>query len=111
LGRDPKELPDDKLLEARDRLERMGFPVAGLSPDQIRQAMIERAESFERDAPTTAAQAAKIILDGVRRKRWRILVGRDAEVLDRLVREAPEDAYGEAFMQRLAAETTWRLGS
>lgn len=111
LGRDPKELPDEKLAEARDRMVHMGFPVEGLTTEQVRQALIAVGDSFESDAPTTAAQAAKIILDGVRAKRWRILVGQDAHVLDRLVREAPEDAYGEAFMQRLAAETTWRLGA
>jgi NAD(P)-dependent dehydrogenase (short-subunit alcohol dehydrogenase family) len=111
LGRDPKELPDEKLAEARDRMTRMGLPVGGLSAEQIRLALIAGGDSFENDAPTTAAQAAKIILDGVRQKRWRILVGRDAEVLDRLVRSAPEDAYGEAFMQKLAAETSWKLGS
>jgi NAD(P)-dependent dehydrogenase (short-subunit alcohol dehydrogenase family) len=111
LGRDPKELPDEKLAEARDRMTRMGLPVAGLSAEQIRLALIAGGDSFENDAPTTAAQAAKVILDGVRAKRWRILVGHDAEVLDRLVRAAPEDAYGEAFMQKLAAETSWRLGA
>jgi len=109
LGRDPKELSDEKLAEARDRMTRMGLPVAGLSAEEIRLALIAAGDSFENDAPTTAAQAAKIILDGVRTKRWRILVGRDAEVLDRLVREAPEEAYGEAFMQKLAAETSWKL--
>ena len=41
----------------------------------------------------TASEAARVILQGVREERWRILVGHDAEVLDRLVREAPEDAY------------------
>jgi NAD(P)-dependent dehydrogenase (short-subunit alcohol dehydrogenase family) len=111
LGRDPKELSDTQLVEARDRMTRMGLPVEGLTPEQIRLALIAGGDAFENDAPTSAAQAAKIILDGVRAKKWRILVGKDAEVLDRLVREAPEDAYGEAFMQRLQAEANWRLGS
>jgi NAD(P)-dependent dehydrogenase (short-subunit alcohol dehydrogenase family) len=110
LGRDPKELPDARLVEARDRMTRMGLPVAGLSPEQIRLALIAVGDSFRDDAPTSAAQAAKIILDGVRAKRWRILVGHDAEVLDRLVRAAPEEAYSEAFMQKLAAEAGWKLG-
>jgi hypothetical protein len=69
------------------------------------------ADAFRDNAPMTAAEAAQAILDGVRAERWRILVGRDAEVLDRLVRERPEEAYGEAFMQRLLAETPWGLGS
>jgi hypothetical protein len=109
LGRDPKELPEDKLVEARDRMTRMGLPVGGLSPEQIRQALIFAGDSFQNDAPTTAAEAARIILDGVRQKRWRILVGQDAQVLDRLVREAPEDAYDEPFMQKLVAEANWKL--
>ena len=111
LGRDPKELPEEKLAEARDRMTRMGLPVAGLSPEQIRLALIAGGDSFRDDAPMTAAEAASVILDGVRQERWRILVGNDAQVLDRLVRAAPEDAYGEAFMQKLVAEANWKLGA
>ena len=111
LGRDPKELPEEKLAEARDRMTRMGLPVAGLSPEQIRLALIAGGDSFRDDAPMTAAEAARVILDGVRQERWRILVGNDAQVLDRLVRAAPEDAYGEAFMQKLVAEANWKLGA
>ena len=51
-----------------------------------------------------------MILDGVRDERWRILVGHDAEVLDRLVRELPEEAYEPSFMEKVRAETTWALG-
>ena len=111
LGRDPKELPEEKLAEARDRMTRMGLPVGGLTPEQIRLALIAGGDSFRDDAPMTAAEAAKVILDGVRQNRWRILVGRDAQVLDQLVRAAPEDAYGEAFMEKLVAEANWKLGS
>ena len=53
--------------------------------------------------PTTAAQAATIILDGVRAERWRILVGDDAVSLDELVREYPNDAYDDAFLPHLKA--------
>jgi len=111
LGRDPKELPEAKLVEARDRMTRMGLPVGGLAPEQIRQALILAGDSFRDDAPTSAADAARVILEGVRQKRWRILVGNDAHVLDRLVREAPEEAYSETFMQKLVAEANWKLGA
>jgi NAD(P)-dependent dehydrogenase (short-subunit alcohol dehydrogenase family) len=37
-----------------------------------------RAEMFRDQAPMSAAQAAQVILDGVREERWRILVGEDA---------------------------------
>lgn len=58
------------------------------------------AEEFGRqfrDAGTRPEQAAAIILDGVRNARWRILVGPDAEALDRAVRAAPEQAYEVEF--------------
>ena len=111
LGRDPKEMSDDDLEQARERLERMGFEAEGVSTDQIRQAMQQRAEDFRDNAPVSAAQAATIILDGVRKEQWRILVGEDAQVLDRMVRETPEEAYEASFMERLVKEANWQLGS
>ena len=56
-------------------------------------------------------EAAKIILDGVKAERWRILVGKDAEKIDRMVREAPERAYDADFFQTLAKEVGWKLGA
>jgi NAD(P)-dependent dehydrogenase (short-subunit alcohol dehydrogenase family) len=51
-------------------------------------------EGFRDSAPVTAAQAATVILDGVREERWRILVGDDAHALDEAVRADPLSAYG-----------------
>jgi hypothetical protein len=48
---------------------------------------------FRDQAPMTAAEAAAVILDGVREERWRILVGEDAHDLDEAVRADPEAAY------------------
>jgi len=110
LGRDPKEMTDDQLEEARDRLVGFGLPVESVSPDQLRQALVMLGEGFRDNAPMTAAEAARVILDGVRAEQWRILVGEDAQVLDRLVREAPEEAYEESFMEKLRKETDWGLG-
>jgi NAD(P)-dependent dehydrogenase (short-subunit alcohol dehydrogenase family) len=110
LGRDPKEMSDDQVEEARARIERAGFPVAGATNDQIRQALVMVGENFRDAAPMTAEEAAQVILDGVKAERWRILVGKDAQVLDRLVREAPEEAYGEPFMERLQKEASFTLG-
>jgi hypothetical protein len=47
-----------------------------------------------------AEEAADVILDGVRNERWRILIGTDTESLDTLVRESPETAYDEDFVER-----------
>ena len=40
----------------------------------------------------------------------RILVGDDAHVLDRMLREDPEGAYTQAFYDRLLEQANWRLG-
>jgi NAD(P)-dependent dehydrogenase (short-subunit alcohol dehydrogenase family) len=111
LGRDPKDLPDEELVSIRDRMERMGFDIGGATHDEIRAALQERAESFRDEAPMTAAEAATIILDGVRNNTWRILVGQDAEILDRLVRENPEEAYEPSFMEQFVAQADWALGN
>lgn len=110
LGRDPKQLSEEQIEEAKKRIERLGFPIEGVSNDQVRQGLQMMAEGFRDNAPMTAEAAAKVILDGVRAERWRILVGKDAELLDRMVRENPEEAYEESFMQRFTAQTTWNLG-
>jgi len=68
----------------------------------------ERGAWFRNSAPTTAAQAATIILDGVRAGRWRILVGEDAQTIDLLVREDPEGAYEADFVTKLHAHGAFR---
>ena len=42
--------------------------------------------------------------------RWRILVGKDAEQIDRLVRAEPERAYDIDFFADLAKKVGWKLG-
>lgn len=61
----------------------------------------ERAAAFRNEAPTSAAQAASTILEGVRAGQWRILVGDDAVLLDQMVRHEPEQAYEPEFVTRL----------
>jgi hypothetical protein len=68
------------------------------------------AENFRDNAPMTAAEAASVILDGVRNETWRILVGEDAKGMDKLVREDPEGAYEPEFMERLRTEAGWAVG-
>jgi NAD(P)-dependent dehydrogenase (short-subunit alcohol dehydrogenase family) len=110
FGRDPKEMTEEQIDQARERMARLGFDLKGVPSDLIRAGIQHQADSFRDDAPMTAAQAAKVILDGVRNDHWRILVGHDAQVIDRLVREAPEDAYEAPFMERLRAQANWRFG-
>ena len=81
-----------------------------VTDEQLREMVAEVGRSFRDNARTTAEVEAAIILDGVRQERWRILVGDDAHRLDKMVREAPDDAYSEAFMTRLRAQQEWNLG-
>ncbi len=104
LGRDPKELTAEQIADVRARMAKLGIDTSPASDEDLRQLMIARAESFRDDAPLTAAQAATIILDGVRANRWRILVGADAEETDRRVRANPELAYEPEFHQALLAD-------
>ena len=103
-------LAPDELARARARIARTGVDVSQV-PDEAIQAMVsEQARRFLEDAPTTAAQAATIILDGVKADRWRILVGEDAVIMDRMVRETPEEAYEVSFYERMTKAVGWQLG-
>ncbi len=109
-GTDSDRLNENEIAAARVRLTASGIDVSTMTDEDVQAAAVERARSFLEDAPTTAAQAAKIILDGVKAERWRILVGDDAHQLDERVRQTPERAYEPEFYQSFAAEVGWRLG-
>ena len=109
-GNESDTLDDAALAQARKGLASRGLPADAMSDDDIRALSAEMARRFRDDAPTSAAQAAKIILDGVKAEQWRILVGADAGVIDSLVREEPEEAYEPAFFQKLAERARWQLG-
>ena len=104
------EVTEGELARARRRYMALGVIDSSASDEQVRQVIDGIGEWFRESAPTTAEQAASIILEGVREERWRILVGDDAHHLDEMVREAPEDAYTEAFLARLRGRTQWNLG-
>jgi hypothetical protein len=88
----------------------MGRDESALSDSDIQAMHAERARRFVTDAPTSAAQAATIILEGVKADRLRILVGPDAHLADEMVRQDPDHAYDEAFFARFAAEAGWYPG-
>jgi NAD(P)-dependent dehydrogenase (short-subunit alcohol dehydrogenase family) len=98
---DPADMTESDLEEWRASLAGFGQPVDHLSTGELRQAVANMGEAFKRSAPLSAEGAAEIILDGVRRGAWRILVGRDAEALDAQVRADPERAYDPAKMGAL----------
>ncbi len=110
LGKpDALEMPAKDVARVRDQLVKRGMPIGDMTDDQLRAVMHQLAVNFRDNAPTTAAQAATIILDGVRNDAWRILVGDDAHALDRLVRETPDTAYETSFLQELQRQGHMRF--
>jgi hypothetical protein len=91
------------MAKIRGMLARRGLPVGNLPDHQIREVIRQQAAYFLDNAPLSAAEAAAVILEGVRAERWRILVGEDAHELDRRVRAEPEDAYTPDFFDDLQA--------
>jgi NAD(P)-dependent dehydrogenase (short-subunit alcohol dehydrogenase family) len=109
-GTESEALSANELLSTRQRLQGMGIDTAVMSDDDIQKIAADHARSFRDEAPMTAAAAAKVILDGVKAERWRILVGDDAVRLDERVRQTPESAYTPEFYRSFAEEVGWRLG-
>ncbi len=96
-GNDPDTMNSAQLSKVRQQLVGSGMPVADLSDEDLRKGIKMVGETFRDAAPTSAAQAAEIILDGVRKNRWRILVGEDAHALDARVRADPDHVYDLEF--------------
>src|SRR5262252_970077 len=95
------------LAQARERFALLGRDVSQLSDDQLRNLVAELEWRFREEALTSAAQAATIILDGVKVDRWRILVGADAHKIDEMVRQSPDRAYDIAFFDEFARAAGW----
>jgi NAD(P)-dependent dehydrogenase (short-subunit alcohol dehydrogenase family) len=103
-GQEPETMDAEHLARIRSQAERSGLPVGSISDEDLRKGMQMMGEIFRDTAPTTAAQAATIILDGVRRNQWRILVGDDAAILDERVRADPWHAYDPEFWDALRSQ-------
>ena len=68
-GRDTEALNASDIAQVRRRLAALGSNVSAMSDVDIQAASAERVRRYLEEAPTTAAQAATIILDGVHRQR------------------------------------------
>jgi NAD(P)-dependent dehydrogenase (short-subunit alcohol dehydrogenase family) len=77
-------------------LIRAGVLKEGAGAGELRRLLVQANTDFRDKAPVSAAQAATVILDGVRSGAWRILVGQDAQRIDAAVRARPEAAYDYA---------------
>jgi len=108
-GSDSDAVTARQIAQARARIASMGRDVSALSDDDIGKIIAERERRFTEEAPTSAAEAATTILDGVKADNWRILVGKDAHQIDELVRQSPERAYDLDFFESFAAKAGWRI--
>jgi hypothetical protein len=108
---DPLAMSSEAVAAIRERMSSRGVALDQVSDEQIRQLVKQQGINFRDHAPMSAAEAATVILDGVKAERWRILVGTDAEALDRLVRESPETAYDSDFLERMRQQpgVNWQL--
>jgi len=108
----PEQMSDAQVEEliprdAQAELIRAGMLAQGASADELRQMLVRANADFRDKAPVSAAEAATVILDGVRSGAWRILVGEDAKMIDAAVRAKPEAAYDYAeLFSALAEEPT-----
>ncbi len=97
----PEDMSDAQVEEliprdAQAKLIQAGVLAQGASADDLRQLLVQGNADFRDKAPLSAAEAATMILDGVRSGAWRILIGKDAETIDAAVRAKPEAAYDYA---------------
>ena len=107
---DSDDMDPRQMAQARARLASMGQDTSALSDADLKGMLAERARRFVTDAPTSSAEAATIILDGVKADRLRILVGPDARLIDEMVRADPDHAYEPEFFARFAAQAGWYPG-
>jgi NAD(P)-dependent dehydrogenase (short-subunit alcohol dehydrogenase family) len=109
FGARSDDMTSEEIAQIRARLSAAGRDLSQVSDADIQKMAMERARRFLEEAPMTAAAAAKVILEGVKADRWRILVGEDAHRLDERVRQTPEAAYEEDFFAAFAAEVGWAV--
>ncbi len=102
-GEDPKHVSDELIATTRETYAKRGVDLSAASDEDIRNFVAIQVDEFEHAAPTSAAEAATIILDGVKAGEWRILVGNDAHALDAALRANPGAAYTQAFTDELTA--------
>jgi NAD(P)-dependent dehydrogenase (short-subunit alcohol dehydrogenase family) len=93
--------------ETQAKLIQAGLLAGGASADELRQLLVRANADFRDKAPVSAAEAATVILDGVRSGSWRILVGEDAKMIDAAVRAKPEAAYDYAELFSALGNGQW----
>ncbi len=92
----PEDLSDEQIEESRELLTTLKVIARDAPPDEVRRILVRLEAQGKDKAQLSAAEAATIILDGVRSGAWRILVGKDVAFVDERIRDRPESAYDYA---------------
>jgi NAD(P)-dependent dehydrogenase (short-subunit alcohol dehydrogenase family) len=92
----PEDMSDEDTEKAKGFLVTAKLVAEDASPAEVRKTLVRLEREGKDKALLSAAEAATIILDGVRSGGWRILVGKDAAFVDERVRSRPESAYDYA---------------
>jgi NAD(P)-dependent dehydrogenase (short-subunit alcohol dehydrogenase family) len=92
----PEDMSDEQTEKTRDFLVTAKLIAPDASHEEVRKTLVRLEKEGKDKAPLSAAEAATIILDGVRSGAWRIVVGKDAAFVDERVRNRPEFAYDYA---------------
>jgi NAD(P)-dependent dehydrogenase (short-subunit alcohol dehydrogenase family) len=95
-GGDADDMTASDIDTMRFEMVKRGLPET-MTDDEVRNIARMMGEFFKNNAPLTAAEAATIILDGVRKGEWRILVGDDAHRIDSACRNDPHAVYEGDF--------------
>lgn len=91
------ETPSDEAGRAAlfERAAGVGLDRATIEQIDLDAFLDKSQEDIDPPAVTSAADAARIMIDGVKNNQWRILVGPDTYKLDEAVRSDPDHIYDE----------------
>ena len=81
----PEDMSDEQAEETRDFLVTAKLIAQDAPPAEVRKTLARLEKEGKDKSLLSAAEAATIILDGVRSGAWRILVGKDAAFVDERV--------------------------
>jgi len=101
---EPKHLTAEQMPALKQWLTARGVPYQGLSDDEVRALAQARVDSFRETAPLSPAQAAEQILGAVQKGQWRLLVGEDAKLIEKVARENPDGLYELPFLLELSGK-------
>lgn len=73
------------------------------NPAYSESERMEQVASFEENFITTAAEAAEVVIKGIKKKQFKILIGSDARQFDKLIRIF-SSGYTKMFINRLRKE-------